>query len=154
MNHLISARQLDLVVVNENKMSTCRIVNFTVPADHRVNWKNLVSEISTKTFPGWPDDDIWYEVFLSNDLFSITWFQVFLSNTNNFQTHCTLTVTIPPNYEGVLHNLQIFRLIIGFSFVSGQGQFFCGDILLQSMQSVYSKLPHPGRAVDMCKRNT
>ena len=34
-DHLISTRRPDLVIVNRNKR-TCRIVDFAVPADHRV----------------------------------------------------------------------------------------------------------------------
>ena len=38
MDHLISARRPDLVIINKKKR-TCRIVDFAVPADHRVNLK-------------------------------------------------------------------------------------------------------------------
>ena len=38
MDHLISARQPDLVIVN-NKKRTSRIVDFAVPPDHRVKLK-------------------------------------------------------------------------------------------------------------------
>ena len=38
MDYLISARRPDLVIINK-KMSTCRIVDFAVPADHRVKLK-------------------------------------------------------------------------------------------------------------------
>ena len=34
-NHLILARQPDLVIVNKKKKRTCRIVDFAVLADHR-----------------------------------------------------------------------------------------------------------------------
>ena len=37
-NHLISARQPDLVIIKKKK-GTCRIVDFAVPADHRVKLK-------------------------------------------------------------------------------------------------------------------
>ena len=37
-DHLISARRPDQVIVN-NEKKTCRIVNITVPADHRVKIK-------------------------------------------------------------------------------------------------------------------
>ena len=37
-DHQISARRLDLIVIN-NKKWTCRNVNFAVPADHRVRLK-------------------------------------------------------------------------------------------------------------------
>ena len=34
-DHLISVRRPDLIIIN-NKKRTCRIVDFGVPADHRV----------------------------------------------------------------------------------------------------------------------
>ena len=37
-DHLISARRPDLIIIN-NKKRTCKIVNFTVPADHRIKLK-------------------------------------------------------------------------------------------------------------------
>ena len=37
-DHLILARQPDLII-NNKKMRTCKIVNFAVPADHRVKLK-------------------------------------------------------------------------------------------------------------------
>ena len=37
-DHLISARSPDLVIINKKKR-TCRIVDFAVPADHRVKLK-------------------------------------------------------------------------------------------------------------------
>ena len=39
MDHLISARQLDLIIINNNNKKTCRIVDFAVLADHRVKFK-------------------------------------------------------------------------------------------------------------------
>ena len=38
-DHLISARRQDLVIVNKNKKRKSRIVDFSVPADHRVKLK-------------------------------------------------------------------------------------------------------------------
>ena len=38
-DHLISARRPDLIIINK-KETTCRIVDFTVPADHRVKRKD------------------------------------------------------------------------------------------------------------------
>ena len=38
MDHLISARRLDLIIINKKKR-TCQIVDFGVPADHRVKLK-------------------------------------------------------------------------------------------------------------------
>ena len=35
MEHLISARRPDLIMINKNKR-TCRIVDFAVPADHKI----------------------------------------------------------------------------------------------------------------------
>ena len=37
-DHLISARRPDLIIIN-NKKITCKIVNFAVPADHRIKLK-------------------------------------------------------------------------------------------------------------------
>ena len=37
-DHLISARKLDLIIINKKKR-TCKIVNFAVPADHRIKLK-------------------------------------------------------------------------------------------------------------------
>ena len=37
-DHLILARWRDLVIINKKKR-TCWIVDFDVPADHRVKWK-------------------------------------------------------------------------------------------------------------------
>ncbi len=37
-DHLISARWPDLIAINKNKW-TCKIVDFAVPADHRINLK-------------------------------------------------------------------------------------------------------------------
>ena len=36
MDHLISARRPDLIIINNKKKRTCRIVDFAVPDDHRV----------------------------------------------------------------------------------------------------------------------
>ena len=45
-DHLISARRPDLIIINKKKKSTFRIVDFTVPANHRVKIKE--SEIKDK----------------------------------------------------------------------------------------------------------
>ena len=37
-DHLISARRPDLIIINKKKR-TCRIVDFAVPADHRIKLK-------------------------------------------------------------------------------------------------------------------
>ena len=37
-NHLISARRPDLIIINKKKR-TCKIVDFPVPADHRIKLK-------------------------------------------------------------------------------------------------------------------
>ena len=47
MDHLISARWPDLIIINK-KERTCRIVEFAVPADHRVKFKE--SEKKDKYF--------------------------------------------------------------------------------------------------------
>ena len=38
MDHLIPARRPDLIIIN-NKKRTCKIVDFAVPADYRINLK-------------------------------------------------------------------------------------------------------------------
>ena len=47
-DHLISARRPDLIIINKKKR-TCKIVDFTVPADHRIKLKK---RISTSTLLG------------------------------------------------------------------------------------------------------
>ena len=37
-DHLISARRADLIIINKKKR-ICKIVNFAVPADHRIKLK-------------------------------------------------------------------------------------------------------------------
>ena len=39
-DHLIPARRLDLIIINKRKR-ICKIVDFAVPADHRINLKYL-----------------------------------------------------------------------------------------------------------------
>ena len=51
IDHLIPARRKDLIIINK-KMSTCKIVDFAVPADHRVKLKNVKKRISTSTLLG------------------------------------------------------------------------------------------------------
>ena len=46
MDHLISARRLDLVIVNKKEKRICRIVDFEIPGDHRLKLKES-EEIST-----------------------------------------------------------------------------------------------------------
>ena len=36
-DHLISARRSDLIIINNPPQITCKIVDFAVPADHRIN---------------------------------------------------------------------------------------------------------------------
>ena len=43
MDHLISAKRLDLVIINKKKR-TCRIVDFAVPGDPRVKLKENEKE--------------------------------------------------------------------------------------------------------------
>ena len=38
-DHLISARRPDLIIINNKKMRNCKIVDFVVPADHRIKLK-------------------------------------------------------------------------------------------------------------------
>ena len=39
MDHLISARRPDLIIINNKKKKTWKIVDFAVPADHRIKLK-------------------------------------------------------------------------------------------------------------------
>ena len=40
MDHLITARRPDLIIINKKKKKKiCKIVNFAVPADHRIKLK-------------------------------------------------------------------------------------------------------------------
>ena len=57
-DNLISARRQDLIIINNNKKRTCKIVNFVVPADHRIKLKesekkdkfvDLARELKKKT---------------------------------------------------------------------------------------------------------
>ena len=45
-DHLIPARRPDLIIIN-NKKKICKIVDFAVPADHRINQKEIKRKIST-----------------------------------------------------------------------------------------------------------
>ena len=38
-DHLISTRRPDLIIINNNKKRICKIVDFAVPADHRIKLK-------------------------------------------------------------------------------------------------------------------
>ena len=38
-DHRITARRSDLIIINNNKKRTCKIVDFAVPADHRIKLK-------------------------------------------------------------------------------------------------------------------
>ena len=38
-DHLISARRSDIIIINNKKRRTCKIMDFTVPADHRIKLK-------------------------------------------------------------------------------------------------------------------
>ena len=38
-DHLIPVRRPDLIIINQNKKRICKIVNFAVPANHRINLK-------------------------------------------------------------------------------------------------------------------
>ena len=38
-DHLIQARRPDLIIINNKKKRTCKIVDFAVPADHRIKLK-------------------------------------------------------------------------------------------------------------------
>ena len=38
-DHLISTRRLDLIIINNKKKRICKIVDFSVPVDHRIKLK-------------------------------------------------------------------------------------------------------------------
>ena len=38
-DHLIPARRPDLIIINKKKKKICKIVDFAVPADHRISLK-------------------------------------------------------------------------------------------------------------------
>ena len=38
-DHLISARRPDLIIINKQKKRICKVVDFAVPADHRIKLK-------------------------------------------------------------------------------------------------------------------
>ena len=38
-DHLIQERRPDLIIINQKKKKICKIVDFAVPADHRINLK-------------------------------------------------------------------------------------------------------------------
>ena len=50
-DHLIMARRPDLIIIKKKKKRTCKIVDFTVPADHRIKLKKVKRRISTRTLP-------------------------------------------------------------------------------------------------------
>ena len=39
MDHQISARSPDLIIINKKKTRICKIVDFAVPVDHRIKLK-------------------------------------------------------------------------------------------------------------------
>ena len=47
-DHLIPARRPDLIIINKRKR-ICKIVDFAVPADNRINWRKVKRRISTST---------------------------------------------------------------------------------------------------------
>ena len=40
-DHLIPARRTDLIIIKKKKKRTCKIVDFAVPADHRIKLKEF-----------------------------------------------------------------------------------------------------------------
>ena len=40
-DHLIPARRPDLIIIHKKKKRICKIVDFAVPADHRINLKKF-----------------------------------------------------------------------------------------------------------------
>lgn len=49
IDHLIQARRLDLLIVNQKK-KTCKIVDFIVLADHRICVKDLKESVNIDTY--------------------------------------------------------------------------------------------------------
>ena len=43
-DHVISARQPDLIIINKKENRTCRIMDFAVPADHIVKLKESIKK--------------------------------------------------------------------------------------------------------------
>ena len=40
-DHLIPARRSDLIIINDKKKRTCKIVDFVVPAHHRIKTERM-----------------------------------------------------------------------------------------------------------------
>ena len=51
-DHLISARRPDLIIINNNKKRSCKIVYFVFPVDQRIKLKESENRISTLTLVG------------------------------------------------------------------------------------------------------
>ena len=51
-DHLILARRPDLIITKKKKKRICKIVDFTVPADHRIKLKEYERKICTSTLLG------------------------------------------------------------------------------------------------------
>ena len=52
-DHLIPARRQQLMVINEEKKRSCKIVDFTVPADHRINLKECAKNLARELKKLW-----------------------------------------------------------------------------------------------------
>ena len=50
-DHLITARRPDRLIINKKKR-ICKIVDFVVPADHRIKLKEYEKRVSTGTLLG------------------------------------------------------------------------------------------------------
>ena len=50
IDQLISVRRPGLIIINQNMKRICKIVDFAVPADHRIKLKDCEKRISTSTF--------------------------------------------------------------------------------------------------------
>ena len=50
-DHLIPARRPDLIIISNNKKRICKIVDFAIPMDHRINLKG--SEKKDKYLENW-----------------------------------------------------------------------------------------------------
>ena len=58
-DQLIPARRPDLITIKKKKI-TCKIVDFAVPVDHRIIWRNVQRRISTSTLlENWKNCGTW-----------------------------------------------------------------------------------------------
>ena len=51
-DHLILARRPDLIIIKKKKKRTCKIVDFAIPADHRIKLKECEQKHKYSTWLG------------------------------------------------------------------------------------------------------